>query len=102
MRSSGAQKAILFATNGFQKGALEYAKAHGIALVRILEGELTYETRSADYLGVRRSPPPWANIQPFVGQLIFIKDNVIHVSLIEHGHPGPLKSYLSSGQAKPL
>jgi restriction system protein len=33
-RGTGAQKAILFATNGFQRGAIEYAKVNGIALMR--------------------------------------------------------------------
>ena len=65
-RAAGAQKAILFATGGFQRGALGYAQVHGIALVRVLEGALTYETRAAFHVGPP-TPPPWANIQPFIG-----------------------------------
>ena len=34
--SIGAQKGILISTSDFQSGALEYAKAHGIALIIIL------------------------------------------------------------------
>ena len=37
VRSLGAQKGILISTSGFQKGAYEYAKAHGIALLQIVD-----------------------------------------------------------------
>lgn len=37
VRSLGAQKGILISTAGFQSGAYEYAKAHGIALLQILD-----------------------------------------------------------------
>ncbi|WP_025752828.1 MULTISPECIES: restriction endonuclease [unclassified Pseudomonas] len=47
VRSVGAQKGMLFATSGFQSGAIKYAKAHGIALVSIIDGEAIYQTRSA-------------------------------------------------------
>lgn len=94
-RATGAQKAIFFATNGFQRGAIEYAKAHGIALVRILEGALTYETRST--LQVKPSvPPPWANVQPFIGQRIHLRDAAIHVWSVERGRPDALVDYLQS------
>lgn len=49
VRSVGAHKGMLFTTTGFQSGAIEYAKAHGLALVSIIEGVATYETRS-EYL----------------------------------------------------
>lgn len=96
MRALGAQKGILFATNGFQKGALDYARSHGIALVRILEGRLTYETRGIDSAGRRPEPPPWANIQPFVGHCMHVDNGKIHVSLVERGRPDALKRYLES------
>jgi restriction system protein len=35
VQSLGAHKGMLFATSTFQKGAVEYAKEHGIALVRV-------------------------------------------------------------------
>ncbi len=67
-RSAGAQKGVLYSTNGFQRGAIEYARQHRIALVRVLEGALIYETRAADM--PRMSPPEWANIPAFVAQYI--------------------------------
>src|SRR5262245_8667529 len=60
------KKAVLFSTNGFQRGAIEYAQKHGVALVRVLEGALTYETRAAST--TRVPSPRWANVPPFVAQ----------------------------------
>jgi hypothetical protein len=47
LQSVGAQKAVLISTAPFQKGALDFALAHGIALVTVTEGRFTYETRGA-------------------------------------------------------
>jgi restriction system protein len=62
VRSLGAHKGMLFTTTGFQSGAIKYAKAHGIALVSIIEGA-TYETRSA--YPVAAQPPAWLNLPKF-------------------------------------
>jgi len=64
VRTTGAHKGMLFATTTFQRGAIEYASAHGIALVRIVEGKTSYETKA---FGISSAPPPWANIPPYVG-----------------------------------
>ncbi|MEC0178443.1 restriction endonuclease [Paenibacillus favisporus] len=37
IRSLGAHKGILISTSGFQSGAAEYAKQHGIALIQIFD-----------------------------------------------------------------
>lgn len=94
-RSTGAQKAILFSTNGFQKGALDYARIHGVALVRVLEGKYTYETKSMGMTEI--VPLPWLNIQPFVGELMHSEGKSIHSALIEPGRLEPLSEYLKSG-----
>ncbi|WP_094603269.1 hypothetical protein SPSIL_050160 [Sporomusa silvacetica DSM 10669] len=46
LRALGAQKGILATTSYFQSGAIEYASIHGIALVQIIDGKLTYCVRS--------------------------------------------------------
>lgn len=46
LRSVGAQKAAMISTSPYQRGALEYAKTHGIALATVTEGRFTFETRS--------------------------------------------------------
>lgn len=62
--SLGAQKAMLFSTAGFQSGAIEYADAHGIALVQLASGSTTWFTKSA---GETLPPPPWVYIPAYVG-----------------------------------
>lgn len=54
LQSTGAQKAMLFSTSGFQRGAVTFAKAHGIALVKVADGRTTFFTRSEG----DRPPPP--------------------------------------------
>lgn len=51
MQSVGAQKGMLFSVTGFQSGAIQYADTHGIALVRLADGETSWMTKSM-------SPPP--------------------------------------------
>lgn len=38
IRSTGAHKGIFISTSSFQKGAMDYAKKHGIALLQIVDG----------------------------------------------------------------
>ncbi|MGZ3143413.1 restriction endonuclease [Lentzea chajnantorensis] len=45
LRSTGAHKGVVVAASGFQRGALEYAKKHGIACVRLVDDAWTYEMR---------------------------------------------------------
>jgi Restriction endonuclease len=47
VQSLGAHKGVMFATAPFQRGALDFAMAHGIALVSVTEGRFTFETRAA-------------------------------------------------------
>ncbi|MBN8742555.1 MAG: hypothetical protein BGP24_07620 [Lysobacterales bacterium 69-70] len=64
LQSLGAQKGMLFSTAGFQSGAIEYADAHGIALVRLADGESAWMTRSD---GPAPPPPSWARLPPYIG-----------------------------------
>lgn len=48
IRALGAHKGMLIASASFQKGAIEYAVRHGIALIRIVEGQSLYVTRSSE------------------------------------------------------
>lgn len=63
VRSVGAHKGMLFTTTGFQSGAIKYAQVHDIALVSIIEGAATYETRSA--FPIAAQPPAWLNLPKF-------------------------------------
>jgi restriction system protein len=64
LRSTGAQKGMLFSIAGFQEGAIQYADVHGIALVHMADGGTSWVTRS---FGPETPPPTWANIPKYVG-----------------------------------
>jgi restriction system protein len=92
IQSIGAHKGIIFATVGFQKGAIKYAKIHGIALIRIVEGILTYETKA---INGHPKPPPWADIPKYIAQLIEGKErNSVLVSNITTGDIEPVNDFL--------
>lgn len=57
LQSVGAHKAIMFSTAGFQAGAIEYAEAHGIALVHFTDGTSAWGAKSR---GARPPRPSWA------------------------------------------
>jgi restriction system protein len=44
--SIGAHKAMMFTTANYQRGAIEFAKAHGISLVRFIDSELNYAVKA--------------------------------------------------------
>src|ERR1017187_787106 len=95
LRAAGAHKGMLFSTNGFQRGAIEYASSRGIALVRFLEGDLTYETRALRSPDAPRpKPPPWADIAPFVAQVMSFAEGNIAVSTAEPRRTEPLVKFL--------
>ncbi len=48
VKSLGAHKGILISTSGFQSGAYEYAKKHGIALIQILDKHIVHIQNACD------------------------------------------------------
>jgi restriction system protein len=94
--SLSAQKAMLFATNPFQDGAVEYANQHGIALVQLASGETLYFTKGGNRTPLPDSPPS------YVGWLIAqhdgATDGVSH-SLVALGHPDALNKFLFDSTA---
>jgi restriction system protein len=65
-QSLAAQKAMVFSVSGFQSGAVEYAAAHGIALVEVATGASNWHTRSE---GPPTPPPPWVHVPKYIGWL---------------------------------
>ncbi len=92
IRTTGAHKGMIFATTTFQRGAIEYATAHGIALVRVAEGKTLYETKA---FGISPEPPPWANIPPYVGYFTSLTDegNIQH-TLVSVRYSDALNDFL--------
>jgi restriction system protein len=64
IRSTGAQKGMLFSIAGFQSGALDYAGVHGIALVQLADGASTWFTKSFGHATPIRSH---AGVPQYVG-----------------------------------
>jgi hypothetical protein len=48
VQSVGAHKGVMISTAPYQVGALTFARAHGVALVKVTEGRFLYEVRGAD------------------------------------------------------
>ena len=88
-----AHKAMMFATCGFQSGALKYASVKGIATVTFVEGSFLYKTRA---MGVSSAPPPWAEMPRYSGIMLRAEKNSIRSSIIKEGHLDALEGWLSS------
>lgn len=49
LKSLGMHKGILLSTSGFQSGAIEFAKAHGIALIQVFDHSCLKHSHSAGH-----------------------------------------------------
>ena len=98
VQSTGAHKGVLFSTAPFQRGALEFAKVHGIALIHITEGRFTFETRAQE------SRPPLSReeamkhfgLPVFAGHYYRPGDSAgsTRVTLVSSEHPDYVKDAL--------
>ena len=64
LQSTGAQKGVVVAASGFQSGALQYARAHGIACVRLVDDAWTYLSRTMT--AQRTAPNPTGTYTGYV------------------------------------
>jgi restriction system protein len=90
MQSVGAHKGMLFATSGFQSGAVEFATAHGIALVEVVDGRNSWIHKGADFDG----PVPWSQVPDYVPRLVGWLHAGNARSLVTPGRPDALRSFL--------
>jgi restriction system protein len=88
-----AHKAMMFATCGFQSGALEYAKIYGIATIAFVEGAFLYETKA---LGPTPPPPSWANLPDFASILMRSENGKTTCSTIDVDHTQALLEWLKT------
>lgn len=94
IKSIGAQKGIMFSTSSFQRGAIEYASKHGIALIMFVDGKSTYCTRA---LGPPVEPPPWAKIPKYSGWLFGLSESGGQTrSLVSRDHIEYLRKYITN------
>jgi len=84
---------MVFATCGFQSGALEYARAHGIATVTFVAGEFLYMTKG---LGAPAKPPPWANLPRFSGIVLSSEGSTVHCTTVDHERLDALRNWVQA------
>lgn len=69
LRAIGGHKGMIFSTARFQKGAIEFAQVHGIALVQVADGRTMFATRTYD------EPPPLPPEAPqYAGWIITLSE----------------------------
>jgi restriction system protein len=71
LRDTGAHKGMLFATSGFQDGAIKLAKKRGIACVVVTSGDYIYRTKELGGIAV---PPSCIELPNVVGLVCRITD----------------------------
>lgn len=93
LQDVGAHKAMMFATCGYQSGALTYARSRGIATIIFVNGTFLYETLAATPIS---EPPPWLDLPKFAGILTYEDDGTIHCSQISSDRIEPLSQWLNA------
>lgn len=69
VQSVGAHKGVVVSTARFQRGALEFAKVHGVALVEVTEGRFTWLERSGSATApITQEEAIRRGIEPLAGQ----------------------------------
>lgn len=90
LQSTGAQKGLVFSTAGFQAGALEFAKVHGIATIQFTDGAATYFTKSMGSDATSAKLPSWVDLPGYVG--IWIRDN--HYTVMSEDRPESVRAVI--------
>jgi restriction system protein len=93
LRDVGAHKGMLFSTSGFQRGAIKYATAHGLATIAVVNGEWLYETKSMGSAPVTH--PTWARFERFAGLRMASADSSVSCHTIELGRVDALTEWLA-------
>jgi restriction system protein len=88
LRATGSQKGMIFSTSGFQEGSEKFAKEHGIALVRVIDGRFTYHNKSI--LSQISYPLGGEDFPFFVGEFKWNKD----IYNLQKGHLEALEEFL--------
>ncbi len=88
----GAHKAMIFSTSGFQRGALEYAAAHGIATITFIDGKSNYHTRSRNTHV--SEIPEWIEFPKYAGWFISYSGNSIRSTIIENKELQPIEDWV--------
>lgn len=93
LRATGSHKGMIFSTSGFQSGAIKFAKEHGIALIKVLEGKLNYSTKSRS--SVPLEIPDWVEIPKFQGEFTFENE----INYLQIGYLDPLAKFIFTNRS---
>jgi restriction system protein len=88
LRDTKAHKGMIFSTCDFQSGALEFARVHGIATVRVTDDGMTYLTRS--YAGADQ-----VSGNGLASWLCEPSDGLYSMRVLGHNQPEVLGDWLS-------
>jgi len=95
IQSLGAHKGMLFATSDFQRGAIQYARQHGIALIRMIGVGASYCVR--EYASPHDPTPVHQFRLPIAGMMMGMADDGKRsFALIDVIHTKHLKEYLEN------
>ena len=95
LQYTAAHKGIIFATSGFQRGAIEAATEAGIATITFEDGNARYRTRS---MGPNHKPPDWVPSPTYAAYLMSATDaTTISLSRVSSDNVGPLTKCLREG-----
>ena len=76
----------MFATSGFQSGAIQYASEKGIATITFMAGKFVYQTRGALPAAASRLP---AGLPEYVGVMVAFQNTVFSRKTLDETHSGP-------------
>ena len=95
LQNTAAHKGMIFATSGFQRGALKAATEAGIATLTFEDGNARYRTRS---MGPAHEPPDWIPFPTYAAYLMSATGtSTISVSRVSSDDVGPLTKWLREG-----
>lgn len=92
MQESGSHKGIIFSTSGFQRGAIDYAAKHGVALITFNDGRHAYFTRSAEQFSFFHLP---RNLPKYAGFWLSPTDRGLDISTISAQNVSKLSEWLA-------
>jgi restriction system protein len=92
LQAVSAHKAMMFATSGFQSGAVQYASEKGIATITFMAGKFTYQTRGALPAAISKLP---AGLPEYVGVMVALQNGVFSAKTIDATHAEPLQEWLT-------
>lgn len=100
IRAIGANKGVLISTSNFQIGAIKYAKEHGIALIQIVEADLTYEIRTKpNVIMMDAHKSLYNNGQPYIGIMQIGSDCGFYCKYLRNGNNN-LREFLNEKKEK--